>query len=239
VSWLEPIVGGRQAAEIAAICAYYHLFKLAGNLIDPREGVIEHRVSQLLARRLIRHFRFEVEVDGLEHVPPPRERYAVVCSHASYLDWAILLGHFPSPLRFVAKRELARWPVIGDFLRLRGVLIDRGRGRDALTAIREAARDGQPWPILLFPEGTRSHDGTIGAFRRGGMVALAEAGLTLLPVAITGTFEAFPRQARAIRPGGRIALRIGAPVRPADPEELEARVALCESRVRALARRPA
>lgn len=230
----EPLIGVRQTAEISAICAYYHLFKLAGNLIDPGEGVIEHRVSQLLAQRLLRHFRFEVEVSGAEQLRG-LERYAVISSHASYLDWAILLGHFPSPLRFVAKRELAHWPVIGDFLRLRGVLIDRRSGRDALTAIREAARDGQPWPILLFPEGTRSHDGEIGPFRRGGMHVLCEEGLTLVPICILGSYQAFPRQARAIRPGGRLALRIGEPVRLEHHPEAEARIALCEARVRGLA----
>jgi 1-acyl-sn-glycerol-3-phosphate acyltransferase len=219
-------------AEVFAIAGYYHLHKLAANLIDRAEGVLEHRISQLLARRLLSHFGYRVELSGAERLEG-LERYCVVSTHGSHLDWAVLLGHFPSPLRFIAKRELATMPVIGDYLRLRGVLIDRSRGPQALATIRAAASDGQPWPILIFPEGTRSRDGAIAPFRAGGLRVLAEAGLALVPVRISGTFEAFPRHAALLRTGGTFRLAIGAPVRP-DHGSLDERLALVEARVRAL-----
>jgi 1-acyl-sn-glycerol-3-phosphate acyltransferase len=202
-----------QIAELLAISGYHHLFKLAGNLIDEEEGVIEQHISQLLARRILRHLEMEVEVTGTEHVPVSG-RYCVVSTHASYLDWAVLLGYFPSPLRFIAKKELVWIPVIGSYLKLRGVLIDRSRGRDAKRAIRAAVEDGLPWPILIFPEGTRTPDGSIQPFRTGGLRILAEAGLTMVPVCIQGTFDGLSRHAKYIKKGLHLRMAICEPVGP-------------------------
>ncbi|MBI5479045.1 MAG: 1-acyl-sn-glycerol-3-phosphate acyltransferase [Deltaproteobacteria bacterium] len=223
----------RQLVPLAGICAGYHMVKLVGNTIDAEDGFIEHRVSQLLAQRLLRHLDLSVEVRGADKVAG-LHRYCVACSHASYLDWAVLLAYYPSPLRFVAKKELTRVPVIGDYLKLRGVLIDRRTGQTAKEAIAAAAYDGQPWPILIFPEGTRSPDGEIQPFKPGGLRLLAEAGRELVPACVAGTYAAFPRQARVIRTGVPLRLTIGEPVRPADFATADEAVAEVERRVRAL-----
>jgi len=231
MSLSEELIRVRQIVGTLSICSYYHLLKLAGNLIDKEEGIIEHRVSQLVAQRLLRHLDFSVEVSGLEHLKG-LHHYSVISSHASYLDWAVLLGYFPSPLRFIARKDLTAIPVIGNYLEKRGVLIDRSRGIDARQAIRNATEDGQPWPILLFAEGTRTHDGQLQPFKKGGLRILTGAGLSLLPVRITGTFDSFPRKARFIKAGGRLRLLIGEPVHSVDdPEEAMAEV---ERRVNSL-----
>jgi 1-acyl-sn-glycerol-3-phosphate acyltransferase len=222
----------RQVTELLGIASAYHLVKLAGNLIDREEGVIEHRISQLLARRILRHLEMHVEVTGAEKVRG-LERYAVASTHASHLDWAVLLAHFPSPLRFIAKKELAGVPVIGNYLRLRGVLIDRKRGIDSRHAIAAAVNDGQPWPILIFPEGTRSHDGAVGPFRTGGLRIIVKAGLPLVPVCILGTFKALPRGSRLVQTGRRLRMIICDPVRPQDFPSVEATLAELERRMRA------
>jgi 1-acyl-sn-glycerol-3-phosphate acyltransferase len=233
MSFKENLSMVRQLVPLAGICAAYHAVKLVGNTIDGEDGFIEHRVSQLLAQRLLRHLDLSVEVRGAEHVAG-LPRYGVACSHASYLDWAVLLAYYPSPLRFIAKKELVRMPVIGDYLRLRGVLIDRSKGHTARDAIAAAAHDGQPWPILIFPEGTRSSDGEIHPFKQGGLRLLAEAGRPLVPAYVGGTFDAFPRHVRSIRTGVPLRLVIGEPVRPDDFPTAEAAVAEVERRVRAL-----
>lgn len=233
MSLKENLTFARQIVPLAGICAGYHLVKLVGNTIDGEDGFIEHRVSQLLAQRLLRYLDLSVEVRGAANVRG-LERYCVACSHSSYLDWAVLLAYYPSPLRFIAKKELTRMPVIGDYLRLRGVLIDRSKGQSAKEAIAEAAHDGQPWPILIFPEGTRTPDGEIQPFRPGGLRLLVDAGRPIVPAYIAGTYASFPRQARAIRTGVPLRLSIGAPVLPSDlptPAEVIAEV---ERRMRAL-----
>jgi 1-acyl-sn-glycerol-3-phosphate acyltransferase len=227
----EEIAAVWQMATLLRIGAGYHLVKLAGNIIDGDEGAIEHHVSQLLARRLLRELRLTVEVSGGEKVRG-LERYCVASSHASHLDWAVLLGYFPSPLRFIAKRELIRVPVVGSYLRRRGVLIDRSKGIDARQAITAAARDAQAWPILIFPEGTRSPDGELQPFKHGGLRLLVEAGRTVVPVRILGTHAAYPRQARLIRTGRPLRMIIADPVTPADHAGTEAAMAEVERRVR-------
>lgn len=233
----EELLRIRQIAGLLGISLVYHNIKLVSYLIDREEGVIEHRVSQLLARRLLRHLKMQVDVSGLEHVPS-RGRYCVICNHVSYLDWAVLLGHFPSPLRFIGKKELLYVPVVGSFLRARAVLIDRSKGRDALTAIRAATRDEQPWPILLFPEGTRSPTGELQRFKPGGISVLAEAGLPMVPVGIWGTHEAFPRRAKTIKTGARLRMAVTAPIDPGDYPELPALVAALHDRILATRRSP-
>ena len=207
----EELLRYGQACQALGIFSYYHMFKLMGNIVDGEEGIIEHRVSQLVARSLLRHLDFEVEVSGTDNVLGMKH-YCVVCSHASHLDWAVLLGYFPSPLRFIAKKELISVPVIGSYLRLRGILIDRKKGDNARKAIRRAAQDDSPFPILLFPEGTRSPDGEVKKFKPGGLHIITDEGLPLVPVRITGTFEAFPRHARRVKTGGLLRLLVGEPV---------------------------
>ncbi|NMC69091.1 MAG: 1-acyl-sn-glycerol-3-phosphate acyltransferase [Myxococcales bacterium] len=222
--------GLRQLAECTGLCLWHHLFKLGANVIDPA-GDIEQLIGRILARRILEHLGCPVRTEGLEHVAG-LTRYGVASTHASYLDWAVLLGYFPAPLRFVAKRELVHVPVIGNYLRLRGILIDRSRGEDARAAIARAAREDIPWPILIFPEGTRSRDGSIGKFKPGGLRLLVEAGRPIVPVRIRGTYEALSRHDRAVRPRP-LEMLVGAPV-PPDFGGVEAVLAEVERRVRAL-----
>ena len=225
----------RQYLDTAAIVGLYHGVSAIGNMIDRDGGVIEHRCSQLAGRALLDNFHLPVTVEGLEHIQG-LEHYSVVSTHASYLDWAVLLGYFPEPLRFIAKRELARLPGFGYYLRNRGIFVDRSKGHTAKDAIRQAARERLPWPILIFAEGTRSPDGTIRPFRKGGLSIIAEEGLALLPVNISGTFKACPRGARHINTHVPITFSIGEPVTARDGD-VTRQVELVEERVRELRRR--
>ncbi len=230
---LRELKAVHQMGSLLAIATGYHLVKLAANQIDSEDGVLEQHVSQLLARRLLRQVKLEVDVRGAEQVEG-LERYCVVCSHASHADWAVLLAHFPSPLRFIAKQELSSFPVIGHYLRRRGILIDRSKGHTARDAIIGALGDGEPWPILIFPEGTRSHDGTLGPFRKGGLRLLAEGGRPMVPVCIRGTFEALPRGTHLVHGDRLLRMVIGEPVRPGDYPSVDAALAEVERRMRAL-----
>lgn len=222
----------RQLGSLFALFGYHHVFRWAGTVIDPEVGVVDHRVGQLLAQRTLNMLQMQVETEGL-HRLEGLGRYAVASNHASYLDWALLLGYFPSPLRFVAKRELSRVPFVGGFLKKRGVLIDRRRGQDAKTALKQALADGQPWPIMLFPEGTRTPDGRLQPFKRGGLRILLEAGLPVVPVCLSGTYEAFPRHGRSIKTGARLTMQVLAPVEPRDYPDKELGIDAVESRIRA------
>jgi len=213
----EQIIRVQQSAEMLSVCGYYHMIKLvSGNLIDKEEGVIEQRIGQLLGQACLRQLGFTVQVEGLSNFRH-LDNYCVVSTHASHLDWAVLLGYCPEPVRFIARANLVKIPVIGDYLKLRGILIDRKKGIDAKKAIRAAARDDCPFPILIFPEGTRTSDGQLQPFKKGGLKILAEERMTMVPVCITGTFAAFSRHDPYIKRGGALRMQVGEPVF-ADPE---------------------
>jgi len=217
MSITEELARVGQAAEMLSVCGYYHLIKVvSANRIDREEGLLEQRIGQLLGRRCLDQLGFTVQVEGLENFRH-LDKYCVVSTHASHLDWVMLLGYCPDPVRFIARANLVKIPVIGDYLKQRGILIDRKKGIDAKVAIRSAARDDHPSPILIFPEGTRTRDGELQPFKLGGLQILAEEGLTMVPVCITGTFDAFPRHARIIKRGGKLRMQVGAPVRH-DPD---------------------
>lgn len=220
-----------QLIELGSLTAYLNAFRHLNNLIDEEGGVMEQRIAQITGQALIERLGFEVECIGLEGLDQ-RHDYAVVCSHASYLDWAFLLGYFPLPVRFIAKRELVSVPVIGHYLKHRGVLIDRKAGVGAKQAIAQAVAEQSPWPILIFPEGTRSPDGEIHPFKVGGLRVLIDGGLKLLPLTLCGTFEAFSRHATYIRRGGTLKMIASEMVEPAQLASSEVAIAEVEQRVR-------
>ena len=228
----EELTRVSQSVEMLSVCGYYHLIKvLSANRIDREEGLIEQRIGQLLGRRCLEQLGFTLQVEGLENFRH-LDNYCVVSTHASHLDWAVLLGYCPEPVRFIARANLVKVPVIGDYLRLRGILIDRKKGIDAKMAIRAAARDDNTFPILIFPEGTRTSDGELQPFKWGGLQILAEEGLTMVPVCITGTFDAFSRTARTIKRGGQLRMQVGTPVTAEGG--VEAQLQAIEASVRAL-----
>jgi 1-acyl-sn-glycerol-3-phosphate acyltransferase len=223
-----------QLSWLLAVCSWYGLLRRLGNSIDRRDGVLEQRIAVLMCRRILERFDLRIDVEGVERLGRLDRRYCIVSNHLSYLDWVIYFGAFPIAPAFIAKKEVTWYPVIGPYLRSRGVLIDRRSGLGARRAIADAAAAEAPWPILLFPEGTRSPDGEIKRFKRGGVHAISEARMPIVPVTILGSHEAFPRGARTIRPHRRIRLVIGDPVDPGAFADSAALVDELHARIRAV-----
>jgi 1-acyl-sn-glycerol-3-phosphate acyltransferase len=199
-----------QGVRLFALISWFHIFKLTGNIIDRRDGVIEQHIARLMSRRILEVLDMRVTVEGHEHAHGLRN-YAVASNHLSYLDWVLILAEFPHSVSFIAKRAVTLMPVFGSYLRNRGVLIDRRKGQTARSVIREAAGTSA-WPLLIFPEGTRSPDGELQPFRRAGIRILADKGLTLLPVVLFGTYEALSKHARCIQTGRRLHMIILPPI---------------------------
>lgn len=212
-----------QGVRLFALISWFHGFKIAGNIIDRRGGVIEQRIARLMSRRILAVLNMHVTVEGQEHAKHI-ENYAVASNHLSYLDWVLILAEFPNSVSFIAKRAVTLMPVFGSYLRNRGVLIDRRKGQTARSVIANAA-GSSAWPLLIFPEGTRSPDGNLQPFRRAGIRILTDKGLKLLPVVLLGTYDGLSREARCIRTGQRLHMIILPPI---DPEQFGAAAACDE-----------
>ncbi len=174
-----------------------------------------------------------VEVQGLENLDPHRS-YVLIANHASNFDIWVMLAALPLRLRFVAKQELLRVPFFGTALALSDhIVIDRSNPEDAVRRINERvaaqAQRGKPFCLLFFAEGTRSPDGMILPFKKGGVTLALRSGLPVVPVAISGTRKLLPKNAILIRPGGKVKLVLAKPIETTgmtleDRDELNERV---------------
>ncbi|GMU64699.1 MAG: 1-acyl-sn-glycerol-3-phosphate acyltransferase [Acidobacteriota bacterium] len=156
-----------------------------------------------------------LEVRGLERLAPylAGRPALFVANHRSWIDIAALYRALPLELHFLAKRELAKVPFLGSYMRLMGmVLVDRADPRRAKATVGRAAELlAAGCKVISFPEGTRSRDGRLGRFKSGGFGAALEAGADVVPIAIVGAGEVLPPDGFRVRPG-RIELLIGEPI---------------------------
>ena len=164
-------------------------------------------------RVLLRAAGVRLEVEGLEHVARDSGQI-IVANHQSYFDIWALFAALPVSLRFVAKRELSRIPILASAMRRAGhVFIDRDRASSAGEAIRaagERVRD-EALTLVLFPEGTRSRDGELGRFLRGSFALAIEMQVPLVPTAISGGRGVFPPGSRRVR-SGTMTIRLAPPI---------------------------
>jgi 1-acyl-sn-glycerol-3-phosphate acyltransferase len=128
-------------------------------------------------------------------------------------DILALLGHLPVQFRWVAKKELFQIPIFGySMARVGYVSIDRSNRQSAIQSLKEAAqRISQGVSVMVFPEGTRSSDGEIKSFKKGGFYLATDSGRPVVPVVIWGTRHVMPKGKLLIRPG-TVVLSINRPI---------------------------
>ena len=162
--------------------------------------VEQHQVHW--ARAQLRASGVRVHVSGAAHVQVGKP-YVIVANHVSNFDPITLFASVPTGMTYVAKMELLKVPVFGEIIRRTGaVFVDRGDTHKAVAAMQAAAsrvRGGQS--VLVFPEGTRSRDGQLQSFKKGGFLLAQQAGVDILPVVLRGTADVLPYGARVPLPG--------------------------------------
>jgi 1-acyl-sn-glycerol-3-phosphate acyltransferase len=166
-----------------------------------------YRMSMNFCRFAIRVVGIRARIEGIENIPPGACIFA--SNHASNLDGVILLPAIPQRVALFAKQELFRLPVLGLGMRLAGfVAVDRG-GRQATAGIATAVGTlKRGLSVFIFPEGTRSLDGRLQAFKKGAFAMAVESGAAVVPVAIAGTYRLLPRDQWIARPG-EVTVRFG------------------------------
>lgn len=154
--------------------------------------------------------RLDVEVDPAVE---PGTGYVFLANHQSYFDIPALLATLPGTVRFAAKRSLFKIPIFGWALAAGGFIpVDRkDKSRAVEVHAAAGARLRAGISVLFFPEGTRSHDGGLGTFYRGGFLVAQKCGAPIVPVGISGSRQVLPRRRWSVQPG-RIRVRLGAPV---------------------------
>jgi 1-acyl-sn-glycerol-3-phosphate acyltransferase len=151
----------------------------------------------------------------------PRDGPVILAAnHASNLD-AVVIGSWLTPrlgrrIHWLGKKELFAWPIIG-WTAAHGGVHPVERGTADIEAFRFAQRILDEGNILfVFPEGTRSPDGTLQEAQDGAAVLAMRTGAPIVPIGIAGSHRVWPRGQKLPRPGGHVTIRVGRPFRPAD-----------------------
>jgi len=180
-------------------------------LID-RSGRCSHRVARVWGRSILFVSRVKVATEGLSHIDPGRS-YIYMSNHQSNFDIPVMLACLKVEFRWLAKKELFNIPIFGHGMRGAGYIsIDRSDRRAAIESLREAARIIRSGvSVLIFPEGTRSMDGRILPFKKGGFILAIDAEVPLVPIVVRGTRAIMPKKRLLIKPG-RVFLEVKPPV---------------------------
>ena len=186
-----------------------------------RRGRAQHWCARTWSRMIARTALLDVRVRGAEHLRAGAS-YVFLSTHQSWMDVPVMLGYLPGQLRIAAKREVFLIPFLGWHLSRAGhIPINRGSTAESVESLRRAARLlGDGVSAFLFPEGTRTRDGSLQPLKKGGFRLALESGLAVVPVTITGTRGAMPRGSMVLR-AGPVEMHIDPPVPTASLTEAD------------------
>ena len=177
-----------------------------------RTGNPVHKVARIWARGILFVSRIKVTVNGLANIDPTQS-YVYMSNHQSNFDIPVLLAYLPVQFRWLAKAELFKIPIFGRAMRGAGyVKIDRFNQEAAFESLNEAARKMKNGvSIMIFPEGTRSRDGNIRSFKKGGFIMALDAAVPIVPVVLKGTWTIMDKSSLRINTG-EVSLNIETPI---------------------------
>ena len=177
-----------------------------------KSGRLQHRIAQIWARGCVRISGARLIVRGAENLRKhPVAVYAA--NHTSYMDTPVIFSTLPFQFRILAKKELWTMPFIGWHLNRSGQIpvdtVNANATISSLGAGVRALRAGMP--LFVFPEGSRTPDGTTQPFLAGASFLAIRAQVPIVPIALSGVYDLLPIHTRHFYPGD-ITLTIGEPI---------------------------
>jgi 1-acyl-sn-glycerol-3-phosphate acyltransferase len=180
-----------------------------------RNTDILYKASLLGARMALRLAGVKVIVEGREKIPAGRS-VVFMSNHQSNCDPPALAANLP-PVLILAKKEVFRIPILGRGMRMRGFIpVDRKSRERAFAAVDQAVESlKKGYSFLAYPEGTRSRDGRLQAFKKGVFVMAIKAGVPIMPISVSGGSKIIRKGEFRVRPG-TLRITIHDPVPTAD-----------------------
>jgi len=159
---------------------------------------------------------WRMKVLGREKLPW-RGPAVLVSNHESLVDIPVLYGLY-RPFKWVSKESVFRVPFVGWNMYLNGYVGLRRGNTSSVTKMLAAC---ERWldrgvPVLIFPEGTRSPDGEVKAFKDGAFVLAVRKDVPVYPIVLTGTARTLPKHGLVFRESADCQVHVLDPVRPAD-----------------------
>lgn len=160
-------------------------------LINPASPKIEN-VIRWWSRAWLWASGTHVTVEGSDNIDPDQS-YVVVANHLSTLDIMVCFVAVPLPIRYLAKKELFRIPLLAQAMRAVGIIeVDRAARAAIHTSVNRQAKEliENKRSLIIYPEGTRPRDGVMKPFKKGAFTMAIASQLPVLPLSIHGTYEA-------------------------------------------------
>lgn len=150
---------------------------------------------------LMRLVGVRVRVEGRQRVPACACLF--VANHTSSADAPAVVGAIPRRVAILLKESLFKWPIAGQAFALAGFIpvnrVDRDSAIASVEKATESLRRGQSF--LIYPEGTRSPDGRLQAFKKGAVVMAIKAGVPIVPIVCSGAHRVMRKRSLQIHAG--------------------------------------
>ena len=194
---------------------------MIGSIFE-RKGKLMSFIAINWSKIILKVGKINFNINGLKNIDL-RNNYFFVPNHESALDIPLVFASIPMHVVSVAKIELSRIPFFGWSMIAGGhFFVDRSNHKKAMRSIEKAriSMNKNPRSVFLFPEGTRSLDGKVGRFKKGGLKLAIDLGVPIVPVGIVGTnqFQSNLKKGLNI---GNIELNIGKPIQTKKIKEKE------------------
>ena len=192
------------------------LFGVAVILFSPfdyKKGRILGFIVKYWAKTIFKTMNINVRVIGLDKLDRNAD-YIFAPNHASSLDIPLILGFLPFWIVPISKIELKWIPFLGWAMQAAGhVFVDRRDHEKAMLSIAKIKNSllKNPRSILIFPEGSRTNDGRVNQFKTGGLSIGISTKISIVPVAIEGTFESLSKHSKKFV-NKLLTINIGSPV---------------------------
>ncbi|MBC8346333.1 MAG: 1-acyl-sn-glycerol-3-phosphate acyltransferase [Candidatus Marinimicrobia bacterium] len=190
----------------------FAIIGIVGSLFEWR-GKFLSWIAQTWSKFLLAVGGLKYRVVGLDNLDP-RGNYVFAANHESALDIPLAFGGLPYHIVAIAKIELKRIPIFGWAMMAGGhFFVDRTNHSKALNSLDKAKASmvKNPRSIIIYPEGTRSINGEIKPFKKGGLIMALQMGIPVVPIALCGTRNALGKKGLVLR-GQTLELRIGKPI---------------------------
>ena len=180
---------------------------------DYKKGRILGFIVKYWAKTIFKTMNINVRVIGLDKLDRNAD-YIFAPNHASSLDIPLILGFLPFWIVPISKFELKLIPFLGWAMQAAGhVFVDRRDHEKAMLSIAKIKNSllKNPRSILIFPEGSRTNDGKVNQFKTGGLSIGISTKISIVPVAIQGTFESLSKHSKKFV-NKLLTINIGSPV---------------------------
>jgi 1-acyl-sn-glycerol-3-phosphate acyltransferase len=190
---------------------YVVLIFILGRFLS-KDGL--EKLLQSFTKHMVLVSGINLHIHGEENIDRSKS-YVVMFNHFNFLDHFVIYRALKLRLRGLEKEAHFHWPVYGSLMRLIGIIPipPRGNTEKALESLRIArSKIEEGVSMLIAPEGTRTVDGKLGTFKKGGFHLAIQTQADILPVVFMGMYQFNHKNTKLITPG-RVDLFIEKPIR--------------------------